>query len=268
MRAGWAAYEWLSLLFFSFFLVLAWLRPLDWRHRLNVTILGVVPLVLLVLLPRFGQQVATFRQFLPLILIPMAYWQTAHFSAGVNEGLQRTLAAIDERIFAALGGFSLPPWLKSLTHTYLEFAYLLVYPLVPSGLAVLYFAGAGERVGEFWTVLLPPAYFCYATLPFIRTLPPRRLVEVRRPEVPQNGMRRFNLVVVRLVTHQANTFPSGHAAAAVAVALVLISAVPVAGFIYLVIAISIMVAAFVGRYHYFADVALGAALSCLSFLLA
>jgi membrane-associated phospholipid phosphatase len=81
-------------------------------------------------------------------------------------------------------------------------------------------------------------------------------------------MRRFNLIVVRLVTHQANTFPSGHAAAAVAVALELISAVPAAGFIYLVIAISIMVSAFVGRYHYALDVALGAALSCISFLLA
>lgn len=268
MRAGLAAYEWLSLFFFSFFLVLAWLRPLDWRHRLNVTVLGVVPLVVLALVPRFAQQAEPFRKFLPLILIPMAYWQTAHFTASVNEGLQRTLAAIDDRIFAALDGFSLPPWLKSLSHTYLEFAYLLVYPLVPSGLAVLYFAGAIERVGQFWTVVLPPAYFCYATLPFIRTLPPRRLAEIRSPEVPKTGMRRFNLVVVRLVTHQQNTFPSGHAAAAVAVALVLISAVPVAGFIYLVIAISIMVAAFVGRYHYAADVALGAALSCISFLLA
>jgi hypothetical protein len=49
---------------------------------------------------------------------------------------------------------------------------------------------------------------------------------------------------------------------------VLISAIPVAGFIYLVIAISIMLAAFVGRYHYALDVALGAALSCISFLLA
>jgi len=268
MRPDFAAHEWLSLFFFSFFLVLAWLRPLDWRHRLNVTTLGVVSILLLVLLPRFGQQTATLRKFLPLILIPMAYWQTAHFPAPVNEGLQRALAAIDDRIFSALKGFSLPAGLKRLTHIYLECAYLMVYPLVPSGLAVLYYAGAIERVGEFWTVVLPPAYLCYATLPFVRTLPPRRLQEARIPEAPQTGMRRFNLIVVRLVTHQANTFPSGHAAAAVAVALELISAVPAAGFIYLVIAISIMVSAFVGRYHYALDVALGAALSCISFLLA
>jgi hypothetical protein len=267
MSAEFGRHEWLSLIFFSSFLVLAWLRPLDWRHRLNVTALGVVPLALLLLLPQAGKLAATFRLLLPLILIPMAYWQTAHLTAPLNEGLQRRLAAIDDRILSALKGFSLPTWLKRLTHIYLEGAYLLVYPLVPSGLAVLYFAGVIERAEEFWTVVLPPAYLCYATLPFIRTLPPRRLEQVRA-DVPQTGIRRFNLTVIRLVTHQVNTFPSGHAAAAVAVALELISAVPAAGIVYLAIAISIMLAAFIGRYHYAVDVALGGTLSCLSFLLA
>ena len=268
MSAEFGRHEWLSLIFFSSFLILAWLRPLDWRHRLNVTALGVVALALLVLLPQLGKQTATFRLLLPLILIPMAYWQTAHFPAPLNEGLQRRLAAIDDRILSGLKGFSLPTWLKRLTHIYLEGAYLLVYPLVPSGLAVLYFAGVIERAEEFWTVVLPPAYLCYATLPFIRTLPPRRLEQVRRTDAPQTGIRRFNLTVIRLVTHQVNTFPSGHAAAAVAVALELISAVPAAGIVYLAIAISIMVAAFLGRYHYAVDVALGGTLSCISFLLA
>lgn len=269
MSAEFVRHEWLSLIFFSFFLVLAWLRPLDWRQRLNATVLGVISLALIVLLPQVGKQAAAFRQLLlPLFLIPMAYWQTAHFSAPLNEGLQRRLAAIDDTILSALKGFSLPTWLKRLTHVYLEGAYLLVYPLVPSGLAVLYFAGVIERAEEFWTVVLPPAYLCYATLPFIRTLPPRRLEQVQRTDAPQTGIRRFNLTVIRLVTHQVNTFPSGHAAAAVAVALELLSAVPAAGIVYLAIAISIMVAAFVGRYHYAVDVALGGALSCVSFLLA
>jgi hypothetical protein len=267
MSTEFSAHEWLSLFFFSFFLVLAWLRRLDWPQRLKVTALGVVPLALLALLPQVGWHAATFRQLLPLILMPMAYWQTAHFSAPLNEGLQRTLAATDDRIFSAFRGFSLPAGFSRLIHIYLECAYLMVYPMVPSGLAVLYFAGLMERAGEFWTVVLPPAYLCYATLPFLRTLPPRRLELVRQPDVPKTGMRRFNLLVIRLVTHQVNTFPSGHAAAAVAVALELISAVPPAGFVYLVIAISIMVSAFVGRYHYAVDVALGGALSCISFLL-
>jgi hypothetical protein len=265
MTVQFDAHEWLSLFFFSFFVLLAWLRPLDWRHRLNATVLGVFPLALIVLLPQAGPQATTFRQLLPLLLIPMAYWLTAQFTAPINEGLQRTLAAIDDRIFSALEGFSLPNWLKRVTHAYFEFAYLLVYPMVPSGLAVLYFAGVLEQAGEFWTVVLPPAYLCYATLPFLRTLPPRRLEQVRAPEAPQTGIRRFNLIVVRLVTHQVNTFPSGHAAAAVAVALELISVVPPAGVVYLVIAVSIMVGAFIGRYHYAADVALGGALSCISF---
>ena len=257
---------WLSLFFFSFFAVLAWLRPLDWKHRLIATLMGVVAIGLLFAVEN-SRGLATLRQLLPLLLIPMAYWQTGLFTAPLNERLQRALAAMDRRILSAFKGFSLPAWLERPVHIYLEFAYLLVYPMVPSALAVLYAGGAGEHAGEFWTVVLPPAYACYATLPFLRTLPPRTLEQAREPKTEQAGIRGFNLIVVRLVTHQSNTFPSGHAAAAVAVALELIRFVPAAGVVYLAMAISIMAAAFFGRYHYAADVVLGGALALASFLI-
>ena len=76
----------------------------------------------------------------------------------------------------------------------------------------------------------------------------------------------FNLVVVRSITHESNTFPSGHAATAVAVALELIRSVPSVGIVYALLAVAIMAGAFVGRYHYAADVVVGAIIAVLSFV--
>ena len=81
-------------------------------------------------------------------------------------------------------------------------------------------------------------------------------------------MRKVNLCVVRLVTHQQNTFPSGHAAAAVAVALEMTRITPCIGALSLVMAVSILAGAFFGRYHYAVDVLFGAVLAGISFLLA
>jgi membrane-associated phospholipid phosphatase len=267
MTAHFGAPDWLSLGFFIFFSILAWLHPLARKRRLNATLLGAVAVGLLLLPAIDESKFVTFQRVLPLLLIPMAYWQTGQFSAPVNQRLQEGLAAIDRRIFAAFKNVSVPAGLRRWLHDYLEYSYLFVYPMVPTALAVLQFAGAIEHAREFWTVVLPPAYVCYATLPFLRTLPPRALEPGHVGKSSQAGIRGFNLVVVRTVTHQANTFPSGHAAAAVAVALVLFRFVPYAGIVYLIVAISIMAGAFFGRYHYAADVLLGAALAVISFLI-
>lgn len=259
--------EYLSLIFFTFFSILAWLRPLRPANRRNATLLGVAAIGLLVLPALTStRHTETYFQFLPLLLMPMAYWQTGHFHAPINERFQRALIATDKRFLKTFEGLTVPDWLEKPAHAYLEFAYLLVYPMVPSAVAVLYFAGMMDQAETFWTVVLPPAYACYATLPFLRTLPPRTL-ERGAAEAAQAGMRGFNLVVVRQVTHQANTFPSGHAAAAGAVALELTRLVPAVGAVYIILAVSIMAAAFVGRYHYALDVVLGAALAVASFLL-
>jgi membrane-associated phospholipid phosphatase len=60
-----------------------------------------------------------------------------------------------------------------------------------------------------------------------------------------------------------NTFPSGHAAASLAVALGVIGAVPWAGTVLLGLALGICVACVVGRYHYLIDVVAGAAVALI-----
>jgi membrane-associated phospholipid phosphatase len=197
----------------------------------------------------------------------LAYWQTGLFSAPVNQRLQTALAAMDQRILQALKdtGFA-KSRLLHLDFVF-ELAYLFVYPMVPSGLAVLYFAGAIDRAHEFWSVVLPAAYVCYATLPFVRTLPPRIVEKPDARVTERTDIRRFNLALLRSITHESNTFPSGHAAAAVAVALELIRWVPSVGILFGLLAAGIMAGAFVGRYHYAADVLVGAVIAVLSFVI-
>ena len=61
-------------------------------------------------------------------------------------------------------------------------------------------------------------------------------------------------------TTGVNTFPSGHVAVTLAVALGVISSLPLVGAMMLFFAGSISVACVVGRYHYAVDVLAGAAL--------
>ena len=265
MTAEFGRPEWLSLAFFLFFCGLAWLRPLEPKRRLNVTALGVSGIALLIAPLAMGSVDLTLQRVLPLALIPLAYWQTGQFSAPVHQRLQAALAAVDQRIFDAFKDTGLAKSRLLRLDFVFELAYLFVYPMVPSGLAVLYFAGAIDRADEFWKVVLPAAYVCYATLPFVRTLPPRVLEKPDARVTERTGIRRFNLALVRSITHESNTFPSGHAAAAVAVALELIRWVPPVGILYGLLAVGIMAGAFVGRYHYAADVVVGALIAVSSF---
>ena len=63
-----------------------------------------------------------------------------------------------------------------------------------------------------------------------------------------------------------NTFPSGHAAASLAVAFAVIGPLPAAGLLLLTFAAGTCVACVVGRYHYAVDVAAGAGVALLLWL--
>ena len=131
----------------------------------------------------------------------------------------------------------------------------------PLRLAII---GMGGFADEFWNTVLPPAYLCYATFPFIQTLPPRAIEDRVSWQPRRTGMRKVNLFVLRHVSIQANTFPSGHVAASVAVALALLAHSAVVGGVFLVVAICIAAGAFFGRYHYAVDVLIGALLAVIS----
>jgi len=242
------------------FAIAAWLSPLPDRRRTAVTLLALFAVVAIALarLAAFVLNPTTesiLRDWLPVPLMLIPYWQTGQFFIRPNTRLQSWLLASDRRIFRIAGSSRTPTWIRLS----IEWAYALCYPLVPLGLVVLYIAGLRRYSDTFWFVVLIPTYICYALTPFFPALPPRDLEAGPR----RSKSRVFNLWILQHGSIHAISFPSAHVASALAVALVLRHYLPIAGYIAIFVSFWIAVAAVVGRYHYALDVVLGAALAVI-----
>jgi len=99
----------------------------------------------------------------------------------------------------------------------------------------------------------------FAPLAFIQTRPPWALE--RKPELADPAIHRLASQMVQHLTIRVNTFPSGHAAGSLAVALAVIGALPGPGAVLLLLALAICIACVVGRYHYVVDIVAGAAVA-------
>jgi hypothetical protein len=257
--------EWINLIFFSFLVIVSWLRPLTRRKRIAILAIGTTGIILVMaaqfadqFLPPFAVSVA--RDWLPAALMPMVYWQAGRFSSRLNQGFQARLQRLDDKL---LGG-----WLPSLARkpsyrwfaTSLELAYLSCYVLVPMGFGVLYLTHMRHHASEYWSVVLPATYPCYAFTAFLQTLPPR-LLETDLVRPIGGNIRALNLWIVRRVSIHLNTFPSAHVTSTLGGSLVLLRLVPSVGWAFLLVSIGIALGAVLGRYHYAADVLLGATLA-------
>jgi len=147
----------------------------------------------------------------------------------------------------------------------LEVAYLMVYPLMPLSLAMLYATHSRQFVDYYWIVVLLATYVCFAITPFVRAMPPRALDTHEKFRMPPSKLGAFNRYILRHGSIQAITFPSAHVASSLAASLVLLRVQPWAGLILLLIALSIAVATVMGGYHYAADALLAAVLAIVVF---
>ena len=257
MRAA----EWIHIIVFTFFVVLAWVRALPWRRRAKVTAISAVGL---------GATLtanAAVRDWLPVGLMLLVYWQAGEFFLRINRPVQDRLERFDREV--------IPPMFRWLARgragkwvsIYLELSYLFCYPMIPMSIGALYLLGLGEHADQFWAVVLASTYLCYAVLPFVQTMPPRASQEPWLNLLPLNAVRRFNLWILRNASIHANTFPSAHVAASTASALVLSTVAPwPVGLAFSVLAAGIAFGTFIGRYHYAADAILGCALAATVFL--
>ena len=256
MRAS----EWIQIAFAIGIGLLAWMRPLEMRRRLRIALLAViVPAAILIARFAFhGLAGSVVRDWLPAALLLIPYRQAGQFFTGPDERIQKRLAEMDENVLRRLqriiGSNENGGWAR-----YFETAYLMCYPLVPIGLATLYLGHHRAAADFYWIVVVLASDICFAVTIFVPAMPPR-LVPGRTTEfaVAANEVRKLNLEVLNRGSIQAITFPSAHVASTTAVALVLTRFLPLTGAIFLVVAVSIAIGAFLGRYHYFLDVVLGA----------
>lgn len=264
-------YEWLSLVFFSLFIVLAWLRPLAQRQRRRATVIGCVGIALTLIIP-FAQltlfsPLSVARNLLPAPLMVLAYWQTGCLFGAANKKLQTSLEAVDRKLFGGILGYCHEQWRGNWIMIYLELAYLFCYIMIPLGVGLLYLMKMPRYIQQYWGVVLPASYLCYAATAFFQTMPPH--TQLRNPHfgARPNKIRVLNLFIVRTASIRLNTFPSAHVAVSMAAGLALLRLAPVVGVIYLWLTLSIAVGAVVGRYHYALDAFTGAALAATIFTL-
>jgi hypothetical protein len=265
--------EWISVLAFSGFTALSWLRPLDRARRVKIAALAFTGtaatlFAALVLPALFGPLPASVaRSLLPCVLILLFYSLAGQFVTGANAGLEARLLRLDRLLVAPplvwCAGRSFGPWLLAG----LELAYLSYYVALPGAAATLLLAGRGKEADRFWTVVLLAAYASIGMLAFVQTRPPRVLEEKWTSSLASGRLRAFNLWILRHGAVPANTIPSAHVAIALACALALLHAGPLwAGIAFLAIGIAIAFGAVAGRYHYAADAVLGIVTAAVAWL--
>lgn len=186
---------------------------------------------------------------LPPVLLLVGYWTSGLLFVAPRPAQERFLEALDRRLAIPRAVGRLPRAAAEL----LELAYLGIYPMVLVA-CLLHLALVPEPDAErFWMVILVTDYCCFATMPFVQTRPPRAL----EGGAWRSGVRAVNLGVLGAASVQVNTFPSGHAAEALACVLLLADA-PAAVIIPMsVAALGVSAGAVLGRYHYLLDVLAG-----------
>jgi membrane-associated phospholipid phosphatase len=250
--------DWIVGGFFIYIAILGAFRPLAFGQRVRVLLVALACIGAAALLAAEPPWPAarTARAWLPALFLLQGYWLSGLFFRRPMPDVERRLLAIDHRWFGstlnrfAAGG-------PRLVQEYLELAYLLTFPLVPASFWVCWRAGDLRDVDSFWTATLLAGFACYATLPWIQTRPPRHMEPRGSSGDRRSLFRPINVAVLDRMSVQANTFPSAHAALAVAAALGVAEVDGPAGALVGIVAASVVVATVVGRYHYALDSLIG-----------
>lgn len=229
-------------------LVAAMPRGLRRHNRIRVVWgagLGFGLLAVSVALPIDGPANVTF---LPTALLLIGYWTSGLLFVAPMPRAERMLASID----VALRIQPLAARFPRAVVEFLEFAYSSVYAMIV--IALFLALRQGVSADRFWTVVLVTDYLCFGMLPWFQTRPPR----AAGFDVPWTSRwRTVNIRMLDASSVQVNTFPSGHAAEALACALLVSGGpAPVVAWMFFNAA-AISAGAVFGRYHYAADAIAG-----------
>ncbi len=183
---------------------------------------------------------------LPPALLLLGYWTSGLLFVAPMKRIERVFGVIDRIVHVRNVGSRTPASVAE----FLEFSYAAVFALIPIALALHLKFSDTPDTDRFWTVILVTDFICFAALPWIQTRPPRAL---ESGEPWSSSFRSFNLRWLGSASIQVNTFPSGHAAEALAAALLVSNLRPVVFIWMLFNAAAVSAGAVFGRYHYAID---------------
>lgn len=253
--------EWIQLVFVLLVVAGAWLCDLPPVRRLKILSQagGAIAAILLARSTLHYLRLpvsAAIRDWLPAALLLVPYWQIGQFFTSPNVRLQDKLVAFDRTLIGRMRARR-RQW--PIIDLYFELVYLLVYPLIPGGLAVLY--GGSAPVCR---PLLDGRFVC--DLRLLGGHPLRPCATTSHVARCHNPVRALNRWVLQRAGIQTITFPSAHVAASFAASLVLLELLPSVELVFAWLALSIALATVLGGYHHIADVLLGLAVSILIFV--
>jgi membrane-associated phospholipid phosphatase len=255
-------FERLAIVYFALFGVGALLtvpdRPRRWRAILGAgaSVMGVIVIA--------STSSITVRVWLAHAYLVAGYWLPALLVGTISAAFfEAWLVRTDTRVREYL--LPLPRWATHLA----ELSYLMCYPALPAAFTVVWTRGNLVDAERFWASVLAAGFVCYGNLPWLPSRPPRLLDSLegrKHASIHQravgtndtpNALASLNTAVLDRVSHQFNTFPSGHVAVAVAAAASTFTVWWPAGVALAIVAAGIAVGAGAGRYHYVVDVILG-----------
>lgn len=256
------SYEWIAAAYFVYLVAASWLRRVSLRRRLWLLAAAAVAL-LAIAVSRVGV-LSPLRDWTPIGYILGGYYSSLALYVEPSPAFEAWLIECDRRLLGnPATRFAHGP---RVVLAYLDLVYMLCVLLVPAGCLVLMAAGESELVDRYWAIVVGAELGSFAPLAFVQSRPP--WVVERKAMLSDRAVHRMTSQMVQQLTICVNTFPSGHVAASLAVALAVIGPVPIAGVVFLILAVSIAGACIVGRYHYVVDVVAGAVLAISIFLVA
>jgi hypothetical protein len=220
------------------------------RRRVAAAAMACAGLLLCAAAFRTAGVVVLIDWILPPLVLLVAYWSSGMLFVAPMPGAERVLLRVDAALQIDAAARATPRVLAEI----LESAYAGVYPLIPLALAIHVLTTPDPSPGTFWTVILVTDFLCFAFLPWVQTRPPRAFL--REPPWASR-VRTFNVRLLGATSIQADTFPSGHAAEALAAALLVTGAPwPYVAAVGLA-AVLVTAGTVLGRYHYAADALAG-----------
>jgi hypothetical protein len=252
--------EWIVVSYLAYLVGLLPFRPIPRSSRSKLLVPALLGIGVVVSAPWWPDSpvAGLLRTWLPMPFILVAYWLTGFYFVDPQPEYEERFVAFDRRARSALGATHLIQRAPRPLLEFLEVAYFSCYIVVPLGMLAFHVAGFEHDSDRYWSVVVLAELACYGVLPWIRTRPPWTL----RPAGPFSQrpvlLHRLNLLFVRATSTRANTFPSGHAAGAVAAAMAVWAVWPLAGVGFTFIALSIIAGSVFGEYHYAGDAIAGA----------
>jgi membrane-associated phospholipid phosphatase len=247
--------EWIAVGYFAASIVAAWTRSLPFGRRFEISAAGAIMCAAVPWVAHNGSVVV--RDWFPLVVILAAYYLSGRFFIRPSERVEQWLLGWDRRLLGDVSTrFARWPrvWLACL-----DIAYMGCFLVVPGGFAALVATGQAALADRYWTIVVFAELGSFAPLWVVETRPPWAIEP--RSALRDRAIHRLASGFVNRFTHRANTFPSGHAAGSLAVALSVMVTLPRTGAALLALAILICISAVIGRYHYTMDVVIGAILA-------